>query len=94
MNAPRGGGGVGQMQSIEFRGEGGCWAGEFERILSPVIEAILGQRSYAFRWQMYIFKHFEPAIDFCILRLEPCQSNSNVNVLISIVKHAQIWSCC
>ena len=55
MNAPRGGGGVGQMQSIEFRGEGGCWAGEFERILSPVIEAILGQRSFAFRWQMYIY---------------------------------------
>ena len=62
MNAPRGGGGVGQMQSIEFRGEGGCWAGEFERILSPVIEAILGQRSCAFRWQMYIFKHFKTAI--------------------------------
>ena len=40
MNAPRGGGGVRQMQSVEFRGEGGCWAGEFERILSPVIEAI------------------------------------------------------
>ena len=40
INTPRGRGtGVRQMQSIAFRA-GGCWAGEFERIFSPVIEAI------------------------------------------------------